>query len=136
MPCAQTNTNSFLIGAGHADADWDSAQGSGTMALVNAMKLSLGVGFNSDIPTLVVDSSKGAGTTGSVGIGTGSLYPLQKLEVDSGNILISNSRWQKNGIDSIAGQLQLQSPDSGNISSFEAADSGAWIRYILRKIHR
>ena len=47
--------------------------------LSNNVANSLMVGYNSDVPTLFVGASTGAGTTGNVGIGTST--PAQKLDV-------------------------------------------------------
>ncbi|MEW6732265.1 MAG: tail fiber domain-containing protein [Acidobacteriota bacterium] len=52
-------SNSFTIGSG-----------AGLQSLNNNISNSLMVGFNSNIPTLFVGPSTGAGTTGNVGIGT------------------------------------------------------------------
>jgi len=119
-----TDSNCFIIGVGCQETKWN---GTGAM-MVNNLKNSLGIGFNSDIPTLVIDSSGGAGKTGSVGIGTGGQHPKQKLEVDSGNILLSN--YSSSGI---AGQLQFQSPSAHTgITSFQAGDQGTTsINYTL-----
>lgn len=51
----------------------------GTTPLVNNENFNFKVGFNSDIPTLTVTNSGGAGTTGNVGIGTA--LPEAKLHV-------------------------------------------------------
>lgn len=53
---------------------------SASSALDNGAANSLWIGFNSDIPTVVVTPSDGSGTTGNVGIGTAT--PSQKLEVE------------------------------------------------------
>ncbi len=129
--------NAFIIGAG---AEWVSSGAK----MLNGNANSLAIGFNSDIPTLLVGESGGAGTTGFVGIGTGAKLPQQKLEVDSGNILLSNARYGYNSsLPNVAGQVQFQSPYDnansvqGNISSFEAAPGtvavpgGPSVRYIL-----
>lgn len=50
---------------------------------------SFGVGFNSDIPTFFVGTSNGLNTTGNVGIATTN--PTEKLQVNSGNILIKGT---------------------------------------------
>lgn len=64
--------NSMAIGWGLSNVNY----------MVNNIPSSLGIGFNSDVPTLFVGSSAGAGTTGNVGIGTTT--PGQKLEVNGG----------------------------------------------------
>ncbi|NOX47165.1 MAG: T9SS type A sorting domain-containing protein [Chlorobi bacterium] len=48
--------------------------------LINNISGSLMIGFNSNIPTFIVCSSSGLGTTGKVGIGTST--PSEKLEVN------------------------------------------------------
>lgn len=88
--------------------------GTGNDYLTNNLPYSLMVGFNSDIPTLFVGGSSGAGTTGNVGIGL--VNPDTKLEVD-GKIKSSGEN----------SALILQSPDgteweitidnSGNLSA-------------------
>lgn len=61
-------TNSIAMGSG-----------AGQIPMVLNQANSLGIGFNSDIPTLYVGPSSGLGTTGSVGIGTTS--PVSKLHI-------------------------------------------------------
>ncbi|NOX46631.1 MAG: hypothetical protein GXO89_06600 [Chlorobi bacterium] len=55
--------------------------------LKNSISGSLMIGFNSDIPTFVVRSASGMGTTGNVGIGTSQ--PSEKLEVN-GTFKVNN----------------------------------------------
>ena len=62
--------NTIVLGLGVSDVT----------RLVNNTASSLMVGFNSDIPTLFVGTSSGAGTTGNVGIGTAT--PDNALDVD------------------------------------------------------
>src|SRR3990172_8807792 len=57
--------------------------------LTNGIPNTLMVGFNSDIPTLFVGASGGVNTTGNVGIATTN--PTEKLQVNSGNILIKGA---------------------------------------------
>jgi len=121
-------TFAFVIGKG-AGSDLSGSDPSGNLPrLTNNHANSLAIGFSSDIPTLFVGNSNGAGTTGNVGIGTGGQLPIQKLEVDSGNILLSN--YSSGGL---AGQLQFQSPDGhSGLTTFQAGDQGSTtIEYTL-----
>lgn len=79
------NSNSIVLGQGVSNAN----------RLVNNTASSLMVGFNSDIPTLFVGPSAGAGTSGKVGIGTTN--PDQTLHVvnlanDETRLLIASRR--------------------------------------------
>ena len=73
--------------------------GAGVQYIINDIPSSLMVGFNSDTPTFFVGPSAGAGTTGSVGIGT--IAPGAKLEV-AGDVMAttflysSDERLKKN----------------------------------------
>src|SRR6185436_20554507 len=71
--------NAITIGAGE--------RSSLNNFLVNNTDNSLFIGFNSNIPTLVVTPSAGINTTGNVGIGTSN--PTSKLDV-SGDIQSSS----------------------------------------------
>jgi hypothetical protein len=64
--------NTIVLGRGVSD----------TNRLVNNTASSLMVGFDSNIPTLFVGPSSGAGTTGRVGIGTASPSSLYMLHVN------------------------------------------------------
>jgi hypothetical protein len=70
-------TGRFIIGSGTS-----------TNSLTNTVDNSLVIGFDSDIPTLVVGPSAGIGTTGNVGIGTST--PLGKLHIQDGDFVISS----------------------------------------------
>ena len=65
--------------------------------LVNNNINSLMVGFNSNLPTLLVQASNGIGTTGNVGIGTNS--PSSKLDVLGSINIDINSAYQIGGDD-------------------------------------
>ncbi len=67
---SSTNLNSFTLGMGCSASN----------PLVNNIQNSLCVGFNSNLPTLFIGGSSGAGTTGKVGIGTAN--PSEKLSVN------------------------------------------------------
>jgi len=71
-----TAQNSIVIGNG----------ASSTLQLINKAPNSLIVGFGSILPTLFVGPSSAYNTTGKVGIGTDS--PIEKFQVNNGNILI------------------------------------------------
>ena len=90
------NTNAMVIGSG----------ASSSTPLVNDVEGSLMVGFNSDVPTLMVTQSAGSGTTGDVGIGTAT--PATKLE-------IAGAAGQ---------QLRLTESASGESSDFSTDGSG------------
>lgn len=62
--------------------------------LRNNLPNTLMVGFNSDIPTLTVRESNGAGTTGNIGIGTSN--PRTTLEVTKVNTDINNAKFNIN----------------------------------------
>ena len=79
--------------------------------LVNNISQSLMVGFNSDIPTLVVRGSFGAGTTGKVGIATTT--PNEKLQVNGG-LNIGNTTTTNSGTMRFNG------------SNFQGYDGSAW----------
>lgn len=91
--------NSIVIGSGLEGAK-----------LSNNQANSLIVGFNSNIPTLIVTSASGAGSTGAVGIGTQEIDPLSKLHVKGklviddgtqgeGKILVSDDKGKTRWVD-------------------------------------
>jgi len=91
--------NSFAFGKGVGLANF---------RLINNIANSMMVGFNSELPTLFVGPSLGAGTTGNVGIATTN--PIEKLDIN-GAIRIGNSaanntgtiRWDGNDFEGYTG---------------------------------
>ncbi len=80
---AATATNAIALGSGYV------ASG-GLHSMTNVIPFSLGVGFNSDVPTLFVGG--GNGTSGSIGnVGIGLTAPTQKLQIQDGAILMQGT---------------------------------------------
>ncbi|UCD16011.1 MAG: hypothetical protein JSV34_02865, partial [Candidatus Omnitrophota bacterium] len=97
-----------------AGADYSVAIGRGYDAdniLVNNTEKSMMVGFNSDIPTLFVGPSAGAGTTGKVGIGTTN--PLTALSVIAAKPTVYDGS-APNAADAIAWISNIQTSETTN----------------------
>jgi hypothetical protein len=92
---------SFIIGTGASDTD----------RLDNYVENSLFVGFNSDIPTLFVGPSDGAGTYGHVGVNTTS--PEMLLHVHEGGILATTTESSPTTPDLGQGTRFIWMPDLG-----------------------
>ncbi len=84
--------------------------------LVNNIANSLMVGFASDLPTLFVGPSSGAGTTGKVGIGTTS--PSEKLHV-AGNAMVDSTI-------EITGFKMPTGTAAGHVLTSDASGVGTW----------
>ncbi len=93
---------SFTIGAG---------AGSGALRLTNNIDNSLMIGFNSNVPTLFISPSAGAGVSGNVGIGNSA--PSSKLDV-SGTITTTG--------------FQLTTgPSLGDVLTSDASGVATWL---------
>ena len=116
-----TAENSIVIGSGE--------KSSLNNFLVNNLDNSLYVGFNSNIPTMVVTSAGGVNSTGNVGIGTGMALPTAKLDVN-GDIRVS-SLGGSAGFSLVHagsnGLLDVLPPPTSNPSNEILLGNGTWL---------
>ncbi len=125
-------TNNIVIGEGTSGG-----------LLINDISSSLMVGFNSDIPTLIVTHADGVGTTGNVGIGTTNptsiLHTVAsgiKAEDYTGNLFsnfatstTSSSQITKVGVEIISTGAWNSIKDNINIGLYVSSVTGGGINY-------